>query len=347
MTAPSGGSQVSLRTPLCDVLGIDAPIVSAPMGPDLTGAELVAAVSGAGAFGILQAQLHPPPALREEIARVRAATSRPFGVNFLLQFPCEDGLAVALEEHVAAISFFWGDATPYVDRIHAAGARVIVQVGSVADAERAVAGGADVVIAQGAEAGGHVAGQVSTMVLVPRVVDAVGAKVPVVAAGGIADARGVVAALALGASGAALGTRFLASAESRAHPAYKERVVAASEEDTVRTILFGNGWPHAPHRALRTPFVDEWTGNEARAQESRPDEPLVGTTRIGGNDFPVPRFMGLPPNRDAQGDLQAMGMLAGQSAGLIHDVRPAGDIVREIVAEARKLIAEKLAAAVR
>ena len=338
---------MSLRTPLCDVLGIDAPLVSAPMGPDLTGAELVAAVSGAGAFGILQAQLHPPPALREEIARVRAATSRPFGVNFLLQFPCEDGLAVALEAGVAAISFFWGDATPYVDRIHAAGARVIVQVGSVADARRAVDAGVDVIIAQGFEAGGHVAGRVSTMVLVPRVVDALGAKVPVVAAGGIADARGVVAALALGASGVSLGTRFLASVESYAHRDYKERVVAATEEDTVHTILFGNGWPHAPHRALRTPFVDEWIGNEARAQESRPDEPIVGTTRIGCNESPVPRFMGLPQNRHESGDLHSMGMLAGQSAGLVHDVRPAGELVREIVAEATKLIAEKLASAVR
>ncbi len=334
-----------LHTRLCDLLGIEAPIVSAPMGPDISGAELVAAVSEAGGLGILQAQLHPPDALRAEIRRVRAATAKPFGVNFLLQFPSEAGVVVALEERVPLVSFFWGDATPHVERVHAAGSKVVVQVGSVAAAEGAARAGVDVVIAQGVEAGGHVAGQVSTMVLVPRVVDAI-APTPVVAAGGIADARGVVAALALGAVGAVLGTRFLASDESNAHPAYKERVVAASEDDTVRTILFGYGWPHAPHRALRTHFVDAWIGNEERGQASRPDEAIVGTTRIAGNEMAVPRFMGLPPNRHASGDLEAMGMLAGQSAGLVRDVRPAAAIVREIIRDARDLITRRLGSTV-
>src|SRR5437773_5486635 len=142
------------------------------------------------------------------------------------------------------------------------------QVGSVAAARRAAAAGVDVIVAQGVEAGGHVEGKVGTMVLVPRVVDAVAPR-PVAAAGGIADGRGIVAALALGAQAAVLGTRFLASAECRAHPYYKQKLLSASEADTVRTTLFGFGWPNAPHRALRTPFVEEWIGNEARGQESR------------------------------------------------------------------------------
>jgi NAD(P)H-dependent flavin oxidoreductase YrpB (nitropropane dioxygenase family) len=326
-----------MKTALCRLLGIEHPIIAAPMGPDLTGPELVAAVSNAGGLGILQAQLSPPPLFRQTIRRVRELTDRPFGVNLLLHFPAEDQVAVCLEERVPVLSFFWGDPTPYVERAHAAGTKVFHQIGSVADAERAAAAGVDVIIAQGAEAGGHVAGEVSTLALVPRVVDAVAPR-PVAAAGGIADARGVVAALALGAQAAVLGTRFLASAESRAHPEYKKKVMAAGEEDTVRTILFGHGWPNAPHRTLRTAFVQEWLGREARGQESRPDEPAVGQTVVGGQAMSVLRFMGFPPNCDASGDVESMSLLAGQGVGLVRDVKPAGQIVRELVEEARQII---------
>ena len=217
-----------MKTNLCHMLGIEHPIFAAPMGPDLTGPDLVAAVSNAGGLGILQAQLCPPPLFRQEIRRVRALMDRPFGVNLILHFPVEDHVAVCLEERVPVLSFFWGDPTPYVGRAHAAGVKVFHQVGSVAEAERAAAVGIDVIVAQGVEAGGHIAGEVSTLALIPRVVDAVAPR-PVVAAGGIADARGVVAVLALGAQAAMLGTRFLASAESRAHPHYKQRLLEADE----------------------------------------------------------------------------------------------------------------------
>jgi nitronate monooxygenase len=188
-----------MKTNLCHVLGIEHPIIAAPMGPDLTGPELVAAVSNVGGLGILQAQFCSPLVFRQEIRRVRALTARPFGVNLLLHFPVEDQVAICLEERVPILSLFWGDPAPYVGRAHAAGVKVFHQVGSVADARRAAAAGVDVIIAQGVEAGGHVAGEVSTLALVPRVVDAVAPR-PVVAAGGIADARGVVAVLALLAS---------------------------------------------------------------------------------------------------------------------------------------------------
>jgi len=174
------------------MLGIEHPIIAAPMGPDLTGPDLVAAVSNAGGLGILQAQLCPPPLFRQEIRRVRALTVRPFGVNLILHFPVEDHVAVCLEERVPVLSFFWGDPMPYVGRAHAAGVKVFHQVGSVAEAERVAAAGIEVIVAQGVEAGGHIAGQVSTLALIPRVVDAVAPR-PVVAAGGIADGRGVVA----------------------------------------------------------------------------------------------------------------------------------------------------------
>jgi NAD(P)H-dependent flavin oxidoreductase YrpB (nitropropane dioxygenase family) len=228
-----------------------------------------------------------------------------------------------------------------VGRAHAAGVKVFHQVGSVAEAKRAAAAGIDVIVAQGVEAGGHVAGEVSTLALIPQVVDAVAPR-PVAAAGGIGDARGVVAVLALGAQGAVLGTRFLASSESRAHPHYKQRLLEADEEGTVRTILFGHGWPNAPHRTLRTAFVEQWLGQEARGQESRPDEPAVGQTVIGGQAMPVLRFVSLPPNGDASGDIDSMGLLAGQGVGLVREIKPAGQIVHELVEEARQIISQRL-----
>jgi len=331
-----------MKTVLCDMLGIEYPIIAAPMGPDLTGPESVAAVSNAGGLGILQAQFCAPSRFRAEIHRVRALTDKPFGVNLLLHFPVEEQLTICLEEHIPVLSLFWGDPTPYVERAHAAGVKVFHQVGSVSDAQRAARAGVDVVIAQGVEAGGHVAGEVSTLALVPRVVDAVSPR-PVAAAGGIADGRGLVAVLALGAQAAVLGTRFLASSESRAHPHYKQKVLEASEADTVRTILFGHGWPNAPHRTLRTELVRQWLGQEGRGQESRPDEPVVGQTVIGGQPMPVLRFMGFPPNSSATGDVDSMDLAMGQNAGLVREIVPVGHIVRELVEEARQIISQRLA----
>ena len=326
-----------MKTPLCELLGIELPIIVAPMG-FVTGAELAAAVSNAGGLGIMSFSANPAPVLRAEIHRLRGLTAKPFGVNLLLSFPIEEQVAVCLEERVPVLSLFWGDPTPHVADAHAAGVKVMHQVGSVSAARHAASAGVDVIVAQGVEAGGHVAGTVGTMVLVPRVVDAV-APTPVAAAGGIADARGLVAALALGAQAAVLGTRFLATPEATAHPLYKEEVVAATEEDTVHTLLFGNGWPAAPHRTLRTPFVERWAGQEARGQEQRPDEPIVGETRVGGVPLPVARFMAFPPSADTTGDVRSMALYAGQSAGLVPGMKPAAAIVRELAEGARRILA--------
>jgi nitronate monooxygenase len=330
-----------LQTRFCERFGVAAPIVVAPMGPDLTGPELVAAVCNAGGFGILQAQFCPPPLLRAQITHLRTLTDKPFGVNFLLHFPHRDGIEVCLEERVAALSFFWGDPSEFVTPAHAAGLAVIHQVGSVEAAVRSCRAGIDVIIAQGVEAGGHVAGTVSTMALVPRIVDAV-APTLVLAAGGIADARGVVAALCLGADAVVMGTRFLATPEANAHPAYKAKLLAATEEQTVRTILFGHGWPDAPHRTLRTRFVEQWLGRENETQGSRADEPIVGQTTIAGQAMPVQRFVGIPPNQHATGDIESMDLLAGQSVGLVAEIQPAGELVRQITRGAEELISRKL-----
>jgi NAD(P)H-dependent flavin oxidoreductase YrpB (nitropropane dioxygenase family) len=229
---------------------------------------------------------------------------------------------------------------------HKAGVKVCDQVGSVAAAKRAMRAGVDFVIAQGVEAGGHIAGTVTSLVLTPAVIDAI-SPVPVVAAGGIADGRAMAAALALGAEGVLIGTRLIATVECNAHDIYKQKVLAASEEDTVRTTLFGNGWPNAYHRTLRTRFVEEWLANEERGSEQRADEPIVGEVSLGGMRMPLPRFGGIPPSRDATGDIESMDLLAGQCVGLVRDIKPAGEVVREIADQAGRILADRARMVVR
>ena len=330
-----------LRTRLCEVLEINVPVLGAPMGPEIAGLDLAAAGSNAGGLGMISFGGYPPAALRERIRKLRTMTSRPFGVNILLggpHLPCPEDAYVdaCIAERVPVLSLFWGDPTPYVDKAHKAGIKVCDQVGSVRAAKRAADAGVDFIIAQGVEAGGHIAGTISTMVLTPRVVDTV-APIPVATAGGVADGRGLAAALALGAEGVVLGTRLIATNESNAHQIYKEKVLAATEEDTVRTTLFGNGWPNAYHRTLRTPFVEQWLPEERRGSEQRPDEPIVGEVTLGRR-MPLPRFGGVPPARDATGDIDCMDFLAGQCSGLVRQIEPAAVVVREIVEEAIQIL---------
>ena len=202
-----------MQTALCKRLGIELPIIQAPMGGGVVGPTLAAAVSNAGALGMLVLWRADLATVRQQIRETRALTSRPFGVNLNLEFPQQERLDVCLAEGVRIISFFWRDPAALMPRAKAAGATVLHTVGSAAAAQRAVDCGVDVIIAQGWEAGGHIRGTVATMPLIPAVVDAV-SPVPVVAAGGIADGRGLAAALALGAAGAWIGTRFLASREA-------------------------------------------------------------------------------------------------------------------------------------
>lgn len=333
------------RTQLCELLDIEVPVLGAPMGPEIMSLELAAAISNAGGLGIISFGGYPPPALKERIKKLRSLTSRPFGVNILLEgphLPLPEGVFVeaCIEEQVPVLSFFWGDPTPYVEKAHKWNVKVCDQVGSVSAAKRAQQAGVDFIVAQGVEAGGHVAGTVSTMVLVPRVVDTV-SPTPVVAAGGIADGRGLAAALALGADGVLLGTRLIATTECTTHEIYKQKILAASEEDTVRTTLFGNGWPNAPHRTLRTPFVEQWLVDEKRGSEERADEPFIGEVTVGGMRMPLPRFGAIAPARDASGELESMDFLAGQSVGLVREVKPAAEIVREIVQQAGRIFAER------
>src|SRR5215216_429619 len=246
-----------MKTILCDRLGIDIPIIQAPMGGAVW-PSLAAAVSNAGGLGMLVLWRADAATIRRQLRETRALTKRPFGVNLNLDFPQEERLAVCLEEKVPIISLFWGDPSALAPRAKSGGAIVLHTVASAEDARRAVDCGVDIIVAQGWEAGGHVRGTVATLPLVPAVVDAV-SPTPVVAAGGIADGRGLAAVLALGASGAWIGTRFLASEEAAIHPRYRERLLKATENDTVfLEELFDVRWPKAPHRVLRNRTVADW-----------------------------------------------------------------------------------------
>jgi len=324
-----------LRTALCERLGIEVPIVQAPMGT-LAVPALAAAVSNAGALGMLGVTWLKVDMLRAFIREVKRLTARPFGVNLVLAWNQHERLAICLEEGARIVSLTWGDPTPYVPAIRAAGATLMQTVGSAREAREAVAAGADVVVAQGWEAGGHVWSQVATMPLVPCVVDAV-RPTPVIAAGGIGDGRGVAAALTLGAAGAWLGTRFLASEEIFIHPDYRERVLRAAETDTYYTTLFDVGWEDAPHRTLRNATVDAWERAGKPPHGRRPGE---GETIAALPDgMPVARYCEIPPLPGMTGDLAGLVHYAGQSAGLVHRVQPAAEIVREVADEAARTLA--------
>jgi NAD(P)H-dependent flavin oxidoreductase YrpB (nitropropane dioxygenase family) len=325
---------LSLATPLCDLLAIDLPIVQAPIG-GATCPELAAAVSGAGALGTLALTWTAPDTCTDRIRRTRALTNRPFAVNLVLCWDHRERIEVCAREGVAVISTFWGDPAPHVDPIHDAGALHIHSVGSVAEAEAAAEAGVDVIVAQGVEAGGHVRGTTSTLALVPAVVDAVG-PIPVVAAGGIADARGVVAALALGAQAAWIGTRFLLAAEANVHAAYRSRLLAAQADDAIHTDAFDGGWPRAPHRVLRNATLTAWEAAGRPAAPERPGEGEIVATAPNGSG--LKRYHMAMPQSGTQGDTEMMALYAGQGVGLARACLPAADIVSELRDGALRLI---------
>ncbi len=327
-----------MKTELCERLGIDFPIIQAPIG-GAAGAPLAAAVSNAGGLGTVAVTNWGTEVAREKIREVRARTSKPFSTNLLMSFPHEAELEVCLEERVPAVSFFWGDPSPYVERFHAAGAAVLLQIGSVEEARQAVDAGVDIIVAQGWEAGGHVRGDVATLPLVPSVVDAV-APVPVVAAGGIVDGRGLAAVLALGAAGAWIGTRFLASEEASIHPDYRERILRGTAAETVHTMLYDVKWPDAPHRVLRSSTFAAWEAAGRPPSGQRPGEGDVLATDAYGNT--VVRYQSATARSDHEGDIEAFPIWAGQGVGLVNKVQPAGEIVREIAGDAQRTL-ERLA----
>jgi enoyl-[acyl-carrier protein] reductase II len=313
-----------MRTPLCDLLGIETPIVQASIGP-WSSPELTAAACEAGALGSLGTALTTSDEVAARIERLRELTERPFAVNHTARPFDPDSWRVTLAARPPVVSFAIGHPGELVEQAHDAGSLFIQQVHTVAQAVQAAALGVDVVIAQGGEAGGF-GGGVSTMALVPQVVDAV-APLPVVAAGGIADGRGLAAALVLGAQGVNIGTRFLACSEAPVERGWQEAIVRAASEDAVKVEFAGSVFPPpAPGgydtrpRSLRTPFVDEWNARPEQAARDgkRLGAELVEAVRAGRGHELVP--------------------FTGQSAGLIGEVLSAAEIVRTIVEQADALL---------
>jgi nitronate monooxygenase len=319
-----------METMLTRLLGIEHPVIQAPIGM-LSNPNLAAAVSNAGGLGMIAQTWSTLDAIRETIRTTHSLTDRPFGINLIIEEPQDERLEVVLDAGVKIVSFFWGDPSPYVARVHDRGGIVMHTTGSAAEARSAVEAGVDVIVAQGWESGGHVWGEVSTLALVPSVIDASGG-VPVAAAGGITDGRGLAAALALGAGAAWMGTRFVASEETPAHPDYLARLLSARETDTFHGRLFDIGWENASHRVLRNRTVESWLAAGCPPSGSRPGEGDVIGHRSDGSD--ILRYSSISPRADLVVDIEDLSMWSGQGVGLVRDILPAAEIVHRTVAQA-------------
>lgn len=325
----------ALKTPLCDLLGIEKPIVQAGMG-FVARSELAAAVSEAGGLGVIGAAFLSLDELRDEIHKTRDMTDKPFAVDILFATygrPSKDPrieeftdevrkqIDVVFDEGVSALASGLGNPAPVVPEAHKLGIKVISLIGNTKNAKRVAAGGADVIVAQGYDGGGHT-GRVGTFTLVPAVIDCV--KQPVMAAGGIADGRGLVAALAMGAVGVWLGTRFVASKEAYAHMNYKEKIAEIDDEGTTRTRCFTG----KPCRVIKNKTTSEWEG---RDEDVDPFPIQIGTISeyIGENVYEASRL---------RGKIDIGSCAAGQSSALIHEVKGAGQIVDDIIAEAGEIL---------
>lgn len=310
-----------IHTPLCDTLGIQHPILLAGMG-GVSMHRLVAAVSNAGGLGVIGAATLDANQLRSEIRKTRELTDKPFAVDLLAPIPdmIRPQINVVFEENIKI--FVAGLAVPrdFIEEMHARGITVIVMIGKVRHAIKSEKEGADMVAAQGTEAGGHT-GEIGTMALVPQCVDAV--KIPVLAAGGISDGRGLAAALALGAQGVVVGTRFIATPEAQASPAYQQAIIESGEADTVRTRCYTG----KPARTIRNPYNEDW---EKRRDEIQPFPMQVMYSAQQG----VMDYMGVGRGTDPQRTF----MPAGQGMGMIHSLKPAAEVVAEIVSEAESAI---------
>ena len=312
-----------MRTRFTDLVGCRLPIQLAGMGW-ITGPALASAVAAAGGAGTVAPHSLPPQALEPFLDRLGRGT---VGFNVLIPF-LDVGAVEVAAARLRYVEFFYGEPdSSLVDRVQGHGALAAWQVGSLREARAAEQAGCDFVIVQGMEAGGHVRGTTALLPLLVTVLDAVA--VPVVAAGGIATARGMAAVLAAGADAARIGTRFLATPEADVHPDYQSAVLRAGAEDTMLTQTFSVLWPDAPHRVLRSCVAAAAGG----------DDRIVGTVSFGDRQFRLPRLGPRAPIRATTGDIAAMPLYAGQGVGEVTDIRPAQQIVRELTAGAARLLA--------
>jgi enoyl-[acyl-carrier protein] reductase II len=314
-----------MRTRLTDLLGVEHPVMLAGMG-GVSYSALAAAVSNAGGYGCLGASTMSSAQLAQEIAATRSLTVKPFGVDLLTAFPDTLTANVELLIEGGASTFVAGLGVPrhVIDLCHDHGVLVISMCGKVEHARRALAAGCDVVVAQGTEAGGHT-GTVATFPLVPLIVDAIDGAIPVVAAGGVFDGRGLAAALALGADGVWIGTRFIATPEARAVPGFRERIIEAHEDDTVVTRAYSG----KTMRVIKNDTTERYELDPTLVKKF-PDQLAVsiseGTFHLGGDDT----TLGVDPRREAYP--------AGQAVGAIDALIPAGELVTRIVEQAEAIL---------
>jgi NAD(P)H-dependent flavin oxidoreductase YrpB (nitropropane dioxygenase family) len=295
---------------------------------------LAAAVCEAGGLGTIGSDINTPDVLRDLVRQTKALTKRPFGVDLIGDFVTDEHVSVLIEEQVAIAIFFWTLPTRvHVERLKQAGVKVWMQVGRVAEAEQAAALGAEALIVQGAEAGGHNRAEASTMTLFPRIRRRF-PDLPLLAAGGIVDGTTMAAALVLGAQAVWCGSRFLASQEAQAHEAYKDRVLCADVGDTAILSIYGPEWPDQAMRVLVNDGARVALGREPEAISDAAGQ-TIGSTVLNGQTIVVPRYSAILPTRDFDGDIEQACLTAGQSAGNIDEILPAGEIVRRMTSEAR------------
>ena len=328
-------------TSITRAFGLTTPIVNAGMAM-IARPALAAAVCEAGGLGTIGADINPPGVLRDLIRQTKTLTKRPFGVDLIGDFVTDEHLSVLIEEQVALAIFFWTLPTrEQVERLKKAGIKIWMQVGRVVEADEAAALGAEALIVQGAEAGGHNRSEASAMTLFPRIRRRFPA-LPLLAAGGIVDGTTMAAALVLGADAVWCGSRFLASQEADAQDDYKNRVLSADVDDTAILSIYGPEWPGQPMRVIVNNGACVALGRETEAIAEATGQ-VIGSTILNGQTIPLPRYSAILPTRDFAGDIEQACLTAGQSAGNIEEILPAGDIVRRMTGEAQAAL-DRLAA---
>ncbi len=309
-------------------LDLKYPILQAPIGSIAT-VRLASAVSNAGGMGSLALTWTEPNVAKKLVSTLKSATPNPFFVNFVLSFP-PHSLDAALEGGAPAVTFSWGRAGDLIERVHAASAIAGVQIASVDEARAALDDGADFLICQGQEAGGHVQ---SVRPLLELLIEVVGMSksVPVVAAGGISDGDDIAAAFRAGAQAVMLGTRFVAVQESAAHPEYQQAIVEAQSDDSVYTFCFNGGWPDAAHRAIRNDTLTNWEAAGSPGTGRRPGE--GDTLARNESGAAIVRYDVNPPTQGMSGSIRECCLYAGTGCGKIDDIPSAADVLKRVWSE--------------
>ena len=318
------------------------PIWNAGMGGGLAGPELVTSVSESGGFGVLGAGGLASESVRQLIKETRQLTSRPFGANIIL--PMSDGqdVAICFDEGVEVLVLFWGDPQPFIKDAHKRGVSLVIQCGNVEEAVYAASCGADAIIIQGTEAGGHVKGELELQPYISEIQHEL-RDTPLIAAGGIDSGEKIANLIKQGVQAVSLGTRFVASTEARAATRYKEKIVASSAEDTVLTQLYDMGWKNAKHRVIKTPLYEAWHKNGCLGEGDREGEgETIGQIELGsGRTISVPKYSVFPPISSFKGNEHELPFYAGKSVTGVYKIETARTIVETLVRETKSRFNEK------